>query len=191
MLQITVRTYRLLDIFSFINSVNIYRYRGAIDLTVGLIIQRSRVQSSWEAEFFLSEISTVTPNTVRVRSVKNGKSHSPIDGISIAMKSAKGEIRVSENRTLGLWRWGMTGMYSCSTLYCFPNIFDVFENINLSSDRNRTVNHHYGLMMQTWISVINWLYTVIGHKYSVLTSKWHSFAYINNAIKTVPQMSLQ
>ena len=41
---------------------------------------------------------------VSVQSVKNGKSHSPIGGISVAVKSAKGEIRVSENRTLGLRR---------------------------------------------------------------------------------------
>jgi hypothetical protein len=42
---------------------------------------------------------------VSVRSVKNGKSHRPIGGISVALKSAKGEIRVSENQTLGLRRW--------------------------------------------------------------------------------------
>jgi ribosomal protein S19 len=54
--------------------------------------------------FFLDEISSVTPNMVSVRLVKNGKSHSPIGGISVAVKSAKGEIRVSENRTLGLQR---------------------------------------------------------------------------------------
>jgi hypothetical protein len=54
---------------------------------------------------FLGEISTLTPNMVSVQSVKNGKSHSPIGGISVAVKSTKGEIRVSENRTLGLRRW--------------------------------------------------------------------------------------
>jgi hypothetical protein len=36
---------------------------------------------------------------VTVGSVKNGTSLSPIDGISVAVKSAKGEIRVSESDT--------------------------------------------------------------------------------------------
>ena len=45
---------------------------------------------------------TFTPNVVSIRSVKNGKLHRLIDGISVAVNSAKGEIRVSENSTLGL-----------------------------------------------------------------------------------------
>jgi hypothetical protein len=36
---------------------------------------------------------------VTVGSVKNGNSHSLIDGISVVVKSAKGEIRVSESDT--------------------------------------------------------------------------------------------
>jgi hypothetical protein len=35
-------------------------------------------KTSWGAEFFLGEISTVTLNMVSVQSVKNRKSHSPI-----------------------------------------------------------------------------------------------------------------
>ena len=38
---------------------------------------------------------------VSVRLVKSGKSQRPIDGISVALKSAKREIRVSENRKDG------------------------------------------------------------------------------------------
>jgi hypothetical protein len=53
--------------------------------------------------------SASTPNVVSVRSVKNGKLHKPIDGISVAVNYAKGEIRVSENRTLGLRRWSEIG----------------------------------------------------------------------------------
>jgi hypothetical protein len=45
---------------------------------------------------------------VSVWSVKKGKSHSLIGGISVAVKSAKGEIRVSENQTLGLRRCPIT-----------------------------------------------------------------------------------
>jgi hypothetical protein len=44
-------------------------------------------------DFFLCKINT-----------PNGSKLIPIDGISVALKSAKGEIGVSENRTLGLRR---------------------------------------------------------------------------------------
>jgi hypothetical protein len=95
----------LLDIYRFINWKVVNSYRDTINKTVGLVNQRSPVQTPWRAEFFLSEIYTSTPNVVSVQSVKNGKSHKLIDGISVAVNSAKGEIRVSENRTLGLRRW--------------------------------------------------------------------------------------
>jgi hypothetical protein len=64
------------------------------------------VQIPLKAEFFLCEIYIITPNfinrairLVTVGSVKNSNSLSPIDGISVAVKSAKGEIRVSESDT--------------------------------------------------------------------------------------------
>ena len=74
-------------------------------LNIGFTNQETPVQYSWGAEFFLSDIYTFTPNVVSVRSVKSGKSQRPIGGISVALKSAKGEIKVSENLTLGLRKW--------------------------------------------------------------------------------------
>jgi hypothetical protein len=73
--------------------------------------------------FFLGEISTLTPCMVSVRSVKNGISHCPRGGITVAVKSAKVEIRVSENRTLGLRR---CEIYSSGK-------FTYSENCNLPS----------------------------------------------------------
>ena len=74
-------------------------------LNIGFTNQETPVQYSWGAEFFFGDIYTFTPNVVSVRSVKSSKLQRPIDGISVTLKSAKGEIKVSENRTHGLRRW--------------------------------------------------------------------------------------
>ena len=52
-----------------------------------------RIDTHCGQDFFLGKINT-----------PNGSILIPIDGISVALKSAKGEIGVSENRILGLGR---------------------------------------------------------------------------------------
>jgi hypothetical protein len=79
---------------------------------------------------------------VSVRSVKNGKPHSPIGGISGAVKSAKGEIRVSENRTLGLRRCHNTMKRMFLKKTFFNRIFSLFiSQLSWSkTSRTRTQN---------------------------------------------------